>query len=90
VARLRTASEYLLLAASTQMLAATMGLLVPAWPVAVFGALLGLLTSYHATDVLAMLVTCHDSAPGALAFHLWLFFVVLWAAQIVGAVVSLR
>lgn len=90
VAGLRAASEYLLLAASAQVLAATMALLVPAWPVAVLGSLVGCLTAYRATDVLWMLVACHDSPHGALAFHFWLYYAVLWAAFAVAVVVSLH
>lgn len=90
VAGRRTASEQLLLAASTQVLAATTGLLVPARPVAVFGCVLGFLTAYRATDVLWMLFACHDTAYGALAFHYGLFYVVLCVALAVGIVVSIR
>jgi len=61
VAALRTASQRLLLAASAQVLAATMGFLVPARPVAFFAYIVGWLTAGPATDVLWMLVACHDS-----------------------------
>ncbi|OEL19137.1 hypothetical protein BAE44_0019844 [Dichanthelium oligosanthes] len=85
-AALRAASEQLLLAASGQVLAATVALLVPARPVAAFGCLLGGLTAYHACDVLWTLVACHDNARRVLAFHYWLYFVMLawclsWASS---------
>lgn len=89
-ADLRTTSEYLLLAASAQVLVATMGLLVPARPVAAFGCLVGCLTAYRATDLLWMLFACHGTAHGAFAFHFWIFFGVLCAALVVGAVVSIH
>ncbi|RCV20653.1 hypothetical protein SEVIR_4G072100v4 [Setaria viridis] len=87
-AGLRVASEKLLLAASAQVLAGTAALLVPARPVAAFGCLLGWLTSYHATDVLWMLVACHGHAHGVLAFHFWVFFIMLFVVLAVSVVVS--
>ncbi|CAN6202506.1 unnamed protein product [Urochloa humidicola] len=87
-ADLRAASEQLLVAASGQVLGATVALLVPACPVAAFGCLLGWFTSYHASDVLWLLVSCHGHVHGVLAFHYWLFFVLMWAAPLVGVVVS--
>ena len=89
VAALRTASQRLLLAASAQVLAATMGVLVPARPVAFFAYIVGWLTAGPATDVLWMLVACHDStAHDELSFHYRLFRFLLCAALAVGTFVS--
>ncbi|CAN6215067.1 unnamed protein product [Urochloa humidicola] len=89
-AYLRAASEKLLLAASGQVLGATVALLVPARPVAALGCVLGWLTAYHANEVLWMLVSCLSSrgVHGVLAFHYWLFFVLLLVAPLVGIVIS--
>ncbi|XP_066396560.1 uncharacterized protein [Miscanthus floridulus] len=79
MAGLRTASQGLLLAASTQVLAATMGLLVPARLVAVFAYILGWFTADHSTDVLQMLVACHGTtADDDIWSHYRLFRVMLW------------
>ncbi|RCV20652.1 hypothetical protein SETIT_4G074200v2 [Setaria italica] len=88
-AGLRAASEKLLLAASAQVLGATVALLVPARPVAVSGCFLGSLTASRAYDVLWMLVACHGHVHGALAAHCWVFFVLLWVALLVGIAVSI-
>jgi hypothetical protein len=89
MADLRTASQGLLLAASTQVLAATMGLLVPARLVAFFAYILGWFTAGHAADVLQMLVACHGTtADEDISSHYGLFLVVLWVSA-VGAIVSI-
>ncbi|CAN6191118.1 unnamed protein product [Urochloa humidicola] len=88
-AYLHAASEKLLLAASGQVLGATVALLVPARPVAALGCVLGWLTAYHANEVLWMLVSCLSGrVRGVLAFHYWLFFVLLLVAPLVGIVIS--
>ncbi|CAN6202522.1 unnamed protein product [Urochloa humidicola] len=87
-ADMRAASKHLLLAASAQVLAGTVALLVPARPVAAFGSELGWITGYHAADVLWMLVACRGHVHGLLAFHYWIFFVLISAAPLVGVVVS--
>nr|TKW20224.1 hypothetical protein SEVIR_4G071900v2 [Setaria viridis] len=90
-ARLRAASELLLLAASAQVLGATVALLVPAQVFAASGFLLGVLTAYRASDVVWKLVmACHGHVHGAFAFHYWLFVAVLLAALLVGLVVASR
>ncbi|CAL5036825.1 unnamed protein product [Urochloa decumbens] len=88
-AYLRAASEHLLVAASGQVLGATVALLVPACPVAVFGCVLSSFTSYRAIDVLWILVSCHGHVHGVLAFHYWLFFVLMLVVPLVGMVVSI-
>ncbi|XP_066373524.1 uncharacterized protein [Miscanthus floridulus] len=89
VAALRTASQRLLLAASAQVPAATMGVLVPARPVAFFAYFVGWLTAGPATDVLWMLVACHDStAHDEFSFYYRLFRFLLCAALAVGTFVS--
>jgi hypothetical protein len=89
VADLRAASEKLLLAASSQVLAATAALLVPVRPVAAFGCVLAWPTSYHATDVLWMLVACDGEIHGVLAFHFWFFYNLRFVVLGVGVAVSI-
>ncbi|CAN6165091.1 unnamed protein product [Urochloa humidicola] len=83
-------AEKLLVAAAGQVLGAMVALLVPVPPVAVFGCVLGGFTSYHANAVLwTMLVSCHGSVHGVLAFHYWLFAVLMWVVLLVGGGVSI-
>jgi hypothetical protein len=87
-ADLRAGSEKLLLAASAQVLGATVALLAPARASAVSGCFLGLFTAYRAMDVFEMLVACHGDVHGAMAAHYWVLFIVMWVALLVGIVVS--
>lgn len=85
---MHTATGCLILGVCVQMLAAGTALSGPAWEVAIVGTVMGILTAcyFPATDVLWLLLAC----DGALAFHFWFFYVVLWPVFAIGAVVSLK
>ncbi|KAJ1258042.1 hypothetical protein BS78_10G043700 [Paspalum vaginatum] len=89
-ASLPAASMELLLAASAQVLAATVALRVPATPVNLGGWLMGGQTAFLAVDVLGTLASCHGRLYNGLAVNYCIVYAMVCVLFLVGFPISFR
>ncbi|WVZ82499.1 hypothetical protein U9M48_029754 [Paspalum notatum var. saurae] len=89
-AELRAASMELLLAASAQVLAATVARRVQATPVNLAAWVQGGQTGFRAIAILGALASCHGHLHGAVAVYYWITQAMICVLFIVGVPVSFR
>lgn len=82
MANLRTAAERVLLAAAAQVLASTMAVMEPVWPLAVFACLSSSFTASRVITFFPMLVACRDSLQATLLAS-YMFFAITLIAVLV-------